>query len=373
VVKQKKARKKASRKNHTSSQVKLRASNTKKVGRRRSVQGSFRSKPYVPQDELVGKTPNLDLAADVMELSAFYAKTGVTLLSGLTNTLDIGQDEYTNVNSAVVTREGLLNGVVAVLESRSRELGSAYPFELDGTGSSLKFLEVGSWGKILYVISLILSHLPASTAVLEQAGLTPSAQEIVSLRRWFQYCSTASTAAEVGGHAWAFGWPRPDQSGFLDKLREIWEVLNDGEVRSSPPAGSPKSPKDDEVDIIAARRRTDGLVGFPILLAQVASGENWKAKSLRTAAEKMFFPEWFSMTPASQVLVYQVIPFTAERTTDRRDTRMLGHIMHRLRVCSRAEEARRMIEIDQSLKIEGSDAFVQASDWMSKYRSAFAL
>ena len=221
-------------------------------------------------------------------------------------------------------------------------MGEAYPFSLSHNGASLTLTGGSNWGRTLYQLSLILSHLPSERSrVLEQAGLAPEQIEIVHLRRWFQYCAAAGVAGEIGGDAWAFGWPRPDGSAFHEKLKRIWADLKDGDVRDAPLAGSPVRVKDDEIDIIAARPSCDGLQGFPIVLGQVASGNNWLSKPLRSHADHVFYPEWFSTTPASQTLVYHIIPFVVDPSSLRRETRRLGHLMHRVRLCSRALAQRR--------------------------------
>ena len=49
-------------------------------------------------------------------------------------------------------------------------------------------------------------------------------------RHHLQCFAAAAIAAETGGSAWSFGFPRRDHSGFLAKLKEIWDVLKDGTV-----------------------------------------------------------------------------------------------------------------------------------------------
>lgn len=326
-------------------------------------------RPYIPQDQLTGPNPDFALAADLIELSAFTAPDGRALLSELTSALEIGQDEYENLDDVVLTRERVTTETAVEIETRARQLGEAYPFSLDENGSMLTFEAGANWGRTLYVLSLVLSHLPSERSpVLEQGGLLPSDEEVTKLRRWFQYCATASVAAEIGGDAWAFGWPRPDHSAFLKKLKAIWSYLRDGDVRDEPLPGSPEHVKDDEIDIIAARLSCDGLHGFPIILGQVASGNNWRSKPLRSHALEVFYPEWFSNLPASQTLIYHIIPFVVDRAAFRRETRRLGHLMHRVRLCSRALEAHQSVDRGAPLRIEGTDAFNEVNCWAAEYR-----
>ena len=329
-----------------------------------------RLRPFIPQDQLTGAEPDFALAADLIELTALFSPDGRALTSDLNSALEIGQDEYEDLDEVLQTRDRISFETVAELESRARQLDKAYPFKLDETGSTLIFEEEKNWGRTLYVLSLVLSHLTSERSpVLERAGLLPIEADVPRLRRWFQYCAAASVAGEIGGDAWAFGWPRPDGSAFLDKLKAIWAYLKDGDVRETPSIGAAGKVKDDEIDIIAARMSCDGLHGFPIILGQVASGNNWRSKPLRGHADSVFYPEWFSTIPASQTLVYHIIPFVVDSTTLRRDTRKLGHLMHRVRLCSRAQEAHDAVQRGVPMKIEGTEAFAEVDQWTAEYRS----
>lgn len=329
-----------------------------------------RWRPFLPQDQLTGNEPDFSLAADWVELTAFLAPDGHALVAELTSTLEIAQDEYPDLDAVVQTRDRIAVETVGEIETRARQLGDAYPFRLDATGSTLSFDTGQNWGRTLYLLSLVLSHLPSERSpVLERSGLLPSDEDIIKLRRWFQYCATASVAGEIGGDAWAFGWPRLDGSAFLEKLKSIWAILKDGDVVDTPPPGAPEKVKDDEVDIIAARQGCDGFHGFPIILGQVASGFNWRSKPLRGHVDNVFYPEWFSTLPASQTMAYHIIPFVVDSHSLRRDTRRLGHLMHRVRVCARALEAYRALERGVPMKIEGTEAFKEVDLWTAKYRS----
>ncbi len=326
-------------------------------------------RPYIPQDQLTNSRPDFALAADLIELTAFLAPDNRALVSDLLSALEIGQDEYENLDEALQTRDRISSGTSIELETRSRQLAAAYPFALDTAGVVLTFTLSKSWGRTLYLLSLILSHITSTRSpVLVQSGLLPTEQEIAKLRTWFQYCVTAGVAGEIGGDAWAFGWPRPDGSAFLAKLKTIWAYLKDGDVRHEPLEGAPGKVKDDEVDVIAARIGCDGLHGFPIILGQVASGDNWRAKSLRGHTDEVFYPEWFSTTPASQTLVYHIIPFTVDGETIRRHTRRLGHLMHRVRLCYRAQEAQEALGRGAQMQIEGTATFTEVDRWLDQYR-----
>jgi hypothetical protein len=326
-----------------------------------------KSRPYIPQDQLMGDEPDLALAADILELTALLLPGNQAQVADLVSDLEIGQDEYEDPDE-IVRRDSLMNDTAAELESRAYVLGEAYPFVLSSNGATVQFNEGPNWGRTLYVLSLILSHLPPCP-VLERANLAPNQNDIVKLRRWFQYCAAASIAGEIVGNAWAFGWPRPDGRAFLQKLQEIWESLKDGDVIEAPSEGSPEQVKDDGIDIIAARPSCDERQGFPIILGQVASGQNWREKSIRCHAEHVFYQKWFRVPPASQTLVYHIVPFVVEPDIFQLETRRLGHLMHRVRLCRRAWEACNAESQAVHMQIEGTESFHDVDCWVSEYRS----
>ena len=198
---------------------------------------------YLPMDSVVGQPTDFDLAADFLELSAFFAGTDTVPTSGLVNEIELGTaEDPADVDEEMYTgAEGIQTGTVKRIESRQRILKSAYPYELDSSGDMLTCaLDNPSMGQAAYILSLVLY---------------PDEAEVSKLREYFQYFATAALAAEIGGVSWSFGFPRPDHSSFLAKLTEIWRVIQDGHVSSQ--VGAPVHPKDDQVDVFAARPHPD--------------------------------------------------------------------------------------------------------------------
>lgn len=324
--------------------------------------------PYVPHEELSGNNPNAELAADICELSAFFSSTNSYLLSDLRNDLEIGGDEYRDVDAHNRLANEPIDAAANVIESREKLLGTAYPFELDDTGTELTYIDDLNWARSGYLLSLVLSHLKAISPVLEQADLEPSAADVRILRDWFQKISTPALAAELrGGTAWAFGHPRNDHLPFLEKLKSIWTAVKDGEVKSEAPIGAPAKVKDDEIDVIAARPHPDGCPGFPIAVAQVATGGNWTDKSLRGTATTYFFEFWFNDSPASQILVYHIVPFIIEKDHLRRHTLRLGNILHRLRLAALLSDAETGVA-ERRIDAEGIEVFELLGGWLANYK-----
>ena len=321
---------------------------------------------YVPLDELTGGRRSVDVAADFLELAAFFAKHGFVRTSDIANEASIGADEESSDLDGEMRDgpEDLVGEVVQRIEGRRDVLGSEYPFRLDRDGDILSYEDAGdSLGRCAYVLSLVLSNLHAP--VLDGSPLRPEEAEIRRLRQLFQYMSTAALAAEVQGAAWSFGFPRPDGSSFLTKLKDIWSTFDDGAVRRKP--GAPEHAKDDEVDVFAARLHPDRQPGFLFAAAQVATGGDWRAKSL-LGHQGVFNHSWFADPPVTRFIPYMIVPFAVDDLKFRRDVSKLGNVLHRLRVPRRVAEARGLVEA--GLEIEAYDRLHEVVDWVVEYRNS---
>lgn len=320
---------------------------------------------YFPLDEIDAKNPNFDLAADYLELTAFFSDESRSFTKDLINASEIGAEEdYRDVDEEMTEREEILSGAVARIDRRRLALGDSYPFNLDVNGDELKYNgQEPTYGQAAYILSLILSHLRAISPVLDGSTVYPSELEISNLRRYFQYFATAAMAAEVKGRAWSFGHPRPDRTNFHSKLKEVWGILRDGIIQ--PSVGVPRQPQDDQIDVFAARLHPDGLPGFVLAAAQVATGKNWREKSLRSHLSDVFPSRWFGQQPVTQMICYHVIPFTRPDDEFYDDCRLLGNVLHRLRVPYRVDEACQLYE--QGVVIEAFDRLAGAVDWIKSY------
>ena len=321
----------------------------------------------LPIDELTGDSIDFDRAADYLELTAFFADDLMALASDLTNQTEIGAEEgHGDLDEEMRGgEEDLVASTVTRIESRRESLGSAaYPFDLDARGEVLVCrLAQGSLGHAAYIMSLVLSNLRALSPVLGDPRLHPDEHEVRRLREFFQYFATAAMASEIHGSAWSFGSPRPDGTGFLDKLRTIWQTLGDGYVERQP--GAPRRPQDDQVDVFAARLHPDRLPGFLIAAAQVASGANAREKSLKGHLST-FKSRWFGRQPATEFLAYMVVPFAVAEGQFLDDVRVMGNVLHRLRVPRRVAEAERLVEAGET--IEGYDRLAEAARWVVDYQ-----
>lgn len=324
------------------------------------------AKVYLPSDEFGGtEPPDLDLAADCLELKAVFSKSSQSFSADIVDELELSANgPFDDVDSEIRDREEIAVGAVTRMQSRKSALGTAYPFELDEHGRMVLFTaEKPDLGQAAYLISLLLSNLRAVTPLLDGSQYHPSDTEVRRLRVYFQYFATAAIAAEVGGPAWSFGFPRPGGSGFAKKLSEIWEILKDGTVGFDPSA--PPSPKDDKVDVFAWREQRDRLPGFLLVAAQVATGKDWKEKSIKNHLDRVFPNRWFSTAPATEMIAYHVIPFARPDIAFRDDVLVLGNVLHRLRVPLRVAEATGLAR--NGIAIEAFDLLDEASEWIRSF------
>ena len=321
----------------------------------------------LPIDDVSGASIDFDRAADFLELSAFFANDSTALASDLVNQSGIGAEEDpADLDEELESgEEDLVTSTVARIEGRQETLGScAYPFVLDARGEVLTcVLARDSFGHTAYILSLVLSNLRALSPVLGDSRLHPDEQEVRQLREFFQYFATAALASELQGSAWSFGFPRPDGTGFLEKLDEIWVALRDGSVERQP--GAPRRPKDDQIDVFAARLPPDGLPGFPLAAAQVATGANAREKSL-IGHLGAFKDRWFARRPMTQFLAYMIVPFATADDQFVDDVRRMGNVLHRLRLPRRIAEVAQLVEAGAT--IEGYDRLVEAAQWIADYR-----
>ena len=321
---------------------------------------------YLPPDEFSdGSVPDLDLAADYLELKAAFSPHSQAFSQDIVDALELtAETEYVDVDNEIRQREEVATGAVARMARRKRVLEGSYPFEIDDEGDMVLFIgENPDPGQTAYLVSLVLSNLRWVSPLMATADLHPTRFEVDLLRKYFQYLSTVAIAGEVGGPAWSFGYPRPDGSRFLTKLTEIWATLKDGKVRADPSA--PLDPKDDQIDIFAWRQPKDGLPGFLLVAAQVATGRNWREKSIRAHVDHVFRTRWFGPEPVTVMVAYHVIPFARPDEKFRDDVLVLGNVLHRLRVPSRVNDAADLVL--SGVKVEAFDRLSEMSDWVQTY------
>ena len=262
--------------------------------------------------------------ADWLEFAALGAADHRASLSSISGGYDMLQDsETSDWSEADTLADQRLDSVVAELMDRKRILGEDYPFRFDQQGHFLEYLNAPTSGGSIYLFCLFLSHVNRS-AILPDAALPSVTNDIRDL---FQVCSTFAAAGYVEGTAVSFGWPRPNRTSFAEALKTVYEAFGDGTPRKKPLPGTPSKIKDGGIDIIAWRPSLDRLPGTTYLLGQVASGRNWKQKSV-VEDSRLFHWAWFEKAPSTERQHAMFIPFCLEpeiRPMEQMDQR------HRLR------------------------------------------
>lgn len=320
---------------------------------------------------------NLPLEADVQVivdwleykvLSSEYPTVGIANLQRIWDTRRNAEDfDFENGNAQEVDFTQL---IFSEITKRIQEIDESYPFVLSQSGESLEVKPQFNEGSYVYLFCLLLSHV-CQGEVLNGSYLPTINGEIRDL---FQACSTIAAAGEVNGHAYSFGFPRPDHSGFLDKLRIIYAKFGEGKVVDTVPKGASRSTKDDQIDVIAWKDRPDGAAGKVYLLGQVASGNNWPDKSIKGGAIDKFHGTWFgnpqisSQVIAALFIPYCVLPEDGSNVQDRLNilTLEFGNIHYRNTLPSLFQRGFDLARNNASLIIERVTDVPRIIDWVNQ-------
>jgi hypothetical protein len=244
--------------------------------------------------------------ADWMELKAIA--TGRVGFGTLVSAAVLTEDEQNeDIADQDAEEDGLVESVQEEIKRRHGSVGDGYPFRIDGKGQSLNFLTPLTETGVIYLFCLYLTHF-ADHTIIKKADAPRVTNKTRDL---FQACSTVAAGGYVRGPAISFGWPRPDASGFLAALKAVYKEFGEGKPHQRPRAGASTRAKDNGVDIIAWRRQHDRLGGTHYLIGQVASGDNWRDKSVKGVSDHLH-SFWFSEPPGSQATDAIFIPFSLE-------------------------------------------------------------
>jgi hypothetical protein len=279
----------------------------------------------------------LDVQADWLELAAFLSVSGRSRLDDLVGQQDLEwNQELPDFSETDEILADIVANVVAEVERRAHDLEGAYPFSMTEDGSSLVLTQEWSLGNAVYLFCLIIAHAVRSELVSRE--LAPDDASLRVARDVFQVCATLAAAGHCNGPSYSIGWPRPDKTGFLEKLKQVWEHFGDGTPREVPLPGTPDQIKDEGIDVIAWWPERDEQPGQGFLVGQVASGHDWKGKSIRPHLER-FLNEWFCVQPVSLAHPTVFIPFTVHQDQMRRTSSMHGYVVHRGRLARFAARA----------------------------------
>jgi hypothetical protein len=304
------------------------------------------------------------LQVDWLELASFLSESGRVLVTELVNQQDLDQDqELEDFGDLDELLEDISSKTTAEVDRRRHDLGEAYPFELSPDGEVFSLADEWNVGQAIYLFCLILSHAPRS--ILVPQGYVPDKAQLQEARGLFQVCSTLAAAGHTGGPAFSVGWPRIGGIKFAAKLQEIWRLYGDGVPHDDPPLGTSSRHKDEGIDIISYWPERDGKPGHGYLLGQVASGHDWRTKSIRP--DVAAFYRWFKQLPAAAAHPAIFIPFSVEDEMVGRYTMSHGYVAHRLRLPRHAGRARELSE-GGIAPIERLDDVGQVYSWLARHR-----
>jgi hypothetical protein len=255
-------------------------------------------------DETVHRTK----IADWVELKAIASPDGRVGFSTLVSATAIGENEQDqDILDADTGDDQLVLCVQEEIQRRQDNIGEDYPFRIDDKGRALLFSNSVTEAGYVYLFCLFLSHAFDNTIVGE--AMAPLVNN--RIRDLFQACATIAAGGYIQGPSMSFGFPRPDGMDFLKALRKVYKLFGDGRPCARPRKAAPPKVKDNGIDIIAWRWSIDHLPGMPYLIGQVASGNDWVDKSVKTDREH-FHKYWFVEHPSSQPEDAMFMPFGLE-------------------------------------------------------------
>ena len=322
---------------------------------------------------VVSKAPVLDdvhVLCDWLELSVLSSQYSTFPFATVQREWDVHRNqEDRDPEGGDSVEEAFIELVKSEIRARKNLFGDVYPFQLSDTGESLDQLPEITFGNASYLFCLFLSH-PKEGAVFS-GEYVPSIDS--GVRNLFQTIATLAAADEVSGHSFSFGFPRPDHSGFLTKLTAVYRAFGESTVVVTEiPKGASPSPKDEQIDVIAWQPKIDGAAGKIYLLAQVASGANWVAKTIKGGPIDSFHKLWFSRQPASIPIASIFVPICLGNLVDGSsvakidaDTYEFGHIFYRFRIPIQAARGLKLAKADNQLTIESAGDADRITHWVT--------
>ena len=147
-------------------------------------------------------------------------------------------------------------------------------------------------------------------------------------------------------------------------MKEAYGIFGDGTPIDETPFEA-RAVKDEEIDVMSWASTIHVRLGTIYMLGQVASGNNWKGKSVKESID-FFHDEWFKHKPVSTPIPAMFIPFQLKRDNGelRRLARKFGTIFDRLRLPQCVEAAPK--DPDTNLyRIDRSEEFERIGCWVN--------
>lgn len=258
---------------------------------------------------------HIQVKLDWLELSCLanvYFTMRVSELRNILENLDVFTSSDIGEEDAGVENE--IQKLLEQYQQRKSILGDSYPFVFDEERLSLELvaetLDQLTVDQHMYLYCLYFSHMSASRLF---SGLdSPTNQQ----RDLLQIAATIALAGYVQGHSVSFGWPRPERTNFYNALINTVQLIGEGAVKPFADVNlylQTRPIKDAGVDVIAWRDNNP-LDRYPgnktIYFAQVASGNDWRSKSVKDDIE-VIQRHWLSQR-IYRIIDAIVIPFDFE-------------------------------------------------------------
>jgi hypothetical protein len=277
--------------------------------------------------------------------------------------------------------ENLSDRIFKEISFREQALGDSYPFRIQVSGQNWHLIARKppvSPGLTLahnfYIASLLISAIK-----YEYIDVPKNDRIRVFMPELMQIMAVVTAAEYVSGEAYWMGWPRPNATPkFLSAVEQLIQRAMIGRVASANDAYDPASVKDGSVDLVAWRSFSDRKAGKLVMYGQVASGKNWRGKSLRSTYDP-HFNNWFVNGPTREKVFSMFIPFMQHEDCKPRkkqvydnvlsansvkDERAFGIIFDRLRITEMAGNAHaRMVQMASSDGIDFVAYFGQLVAW----------
>lgn len=327
---------------------------------------------FAVPDETVHRTK----VADWLELEAIASPDGRIAFATLTSATALAENEQKeDIADEDAEEDELVLRVQGEIGRRLNNIGDDYPFRIDDQGRALQFMAPVSETGSVYLFCLFLSH--AFDRTIMPKALAPRVTN--KTRDLFQACATVAAGGFVEGPSMSFGFPRPDGAAFLKALHRVYLLFGDGIPRKQPRIAAARAIKDNGIDIIAWKRSIDNLPCMLYVIAQVASGADWKNKSVVT--DRIHFHDyWFIDKPASQPHDAMFMPFGLEAEDPGDGTPYedvlkdhmqgigykFGTLFYRDRIARHLAEALILIEKGEQ-DIERSKDLKKVIEWVEKY------
>lgn len=269
--------------------------------------------------------------ADWLEVISLAGARGVSTRGDLLGLYDLlGEDghaverddetgEDLEVEILEDARAASADVVLEELEYRATVLGPFYPFEIEVRRQNWRIILARQidnaeavTARVCYTFCLLSSAI--RDRCIHGVGIAPVER---ALANHFQAIATAAAAGLLGGEVVSFGWPRPGGTAFLPALSDLVQRLRLGTARREAPLWSNGRDKDAGIDVIAWRDFADARPGKLVLFGQVASGNNWTQKSVKS--DTPHFLSWFSEHPTKHYIPAIFIPFPQHHVCAGRD------------------------------------------------------